>query len=167
MKNSISTQGFYTEEVRNDQKAGRIGFDIVTLTGERSPLARLKEEGKKQNGPSVGKYLVDLKSFESLAMSSLQFHHDSVPSSVVIVDEIGKMELFSRLFSQAVSDLFESKTPCILATVPIAKQRAIPFVERLKERKDVVLIEVTRTNRSSIADEVLQLISSAICRKVT
>lgn len=32
-------KGFYTEEVRGS--SGRVGFDAVTLSGQRSPLARL------------------------------------------------------------------------------------------------------------------------------
>ena len=35
-------QGFYTEEVRNSQKGSRVGFDVVTLDGQRGPLARTK-----------------------------------------------------------------------------------------------------------------------------
>lgn len=38
----IKVQGFYTEEVRNSQKGSRVGFDVVTLDGQRGPLARTK-----------------------------------------------------------------------------------------------------------------------------
>lgn len=34
----IECSGFYTEEIRNN--ASRVGFDIVTLNGERGILAR-------------------------------------------------------------------------------------------------------------------------------
>ena len=33
--------GFYTEEVRGHH--GRIGFDVVTLNGQRTPLARVSQ----------------------------------------------------------------------------------------------------------------------------
>ena len=33
--------GFYTEEVRGHH--GRIGFDVVTLDGQRAPLARVSQ----------------------------------------------------------------------------------------------------------------------------
>lgn len=67
--------------------------------------------------------------------------------TVVIVDEIGKMELFSQSFISAVRELFLSPQATILATVPITKQRPIPFVEELKNRQDVTLIEVRFTKR--------------------
>lgn len=38
----IKVQGFYTEEVRNSHKGSRVGFDVVTLDGQRGPLARTR-----------------------------------------------------------------------------------------------------------------------------
>ena len=37
----ISLTGFYTEEVRGHH--GRVGFDVVTLDGQRAPLARVSQ----------------------------------------------------------------------------------------------------------------------------
>lgn len=38
----LEIQGFYTEEVRNSPKGSRVGFDVITLNGQRGPLARVK-----------------------------------------------------------------------------------------------------------------------------
>ena len=62
--------------------------------------------------------------------------------TVVIVDEVGKMELFSPSFISSVHELFSLQQATILATVPLTKQRPISFVDELKNRKDVTLIEV-------------------------
>ena len=62
--------------------------------------------------------------------------------TLVIVDEVGKMELFSQSFISSVRELFSSPQATILATVPVTKQRPIPFVDELKNRTDVTLIEV-------------------------
>jgi len=62
--------------------------------------------------------------------------------TVVIVDEVGKMELFSHSFISLVRELFLLQQATILATVPLTKQRPISFVDELKNRKDVTLIEV-------------------------
>ena len=43
-KEGIEAQGFFTEEVRERTSGGRgsrIGFDVVTLSGDRAPLARV------------------------------------------------------------------------------------------------------------------------------
>lgn len=62
--------------------------------------------------------------------------------AVVIVDEVGKMELFSQSFISSVRELFSLEQATILASVPLTKQRPISFVDELKKRKDVTLIEV-------------------------
>jgi len=68
---AVNVVGFYTEEVR--EGAGRVGFDIVRVGGppaeapERFALARF---GAEQ--PKVGKYTVDIPSFEALALPSLE-----------------------------------------------------------------------------------------------
>ena len=63
--------------------------------------------------------------------------------TVYIVDEVGKMELFSQRFASSVRELFWSRQATILATVPVTtKQPPIPFTDELKSREDVTLIEV-------------------------
>ncbi|XP_074229251.1 cancer-related nucleoside-triphosphatase isoform X2 [Camelus bactrianus] len=67
----VPVDGFYTEEVR--QGGRRIGFDVVTLSGERGPLSRTGSEpppGKREC--RVGQYVVDLASFEQLALPVLR-----------------------------------------------------------------------------------------------
>lgn len=52
-KEGIKMSGFYTQELRQHHEhrrgggggGGRVGFDVVTLDGHRSPLARLKDNG--------------------------------------------------------------------------------------------------------------------------
>lgn len=63
--------------------------------------------------------------------------------TLVIVDEVGKMELFSQNFVKSVQELFSSSNVRVLATVPVTKQHPIPFVDELKKREDVTLIEVS------------------------
>ena len=62
---------------------------------------------------------------------------------MVIVDEVGKMELFSESFVNSVHELLSCSQATVLATVPVTKQRPILFVDELKKRKDVTLIEVS------------------------
>lgn len=50
----VRVQGFYTEEVRNSQKGSRVGFDIVTLDGQRGPLARTKGYALNLNSNNKG-----------------------------------------------------------------------------------------------------------------
>jgi nucleoside-triphosphatase len=72
-------------------------------------------------------------------------------AAVVVVDEIGKMELFSSAFREAVEEALSSPKP-LLATVMAASQ---PWVNALKSRADVSLIEVTPANRQALPDRIL------------
>ena len=100
-------------------------------------------------GAFVGRYHVDVQSFEQVALPTLN-RLSCVRSSskvearreLVVIAEIGKMELFSHQFVDAVRELFQSDKVVIMATVPVTKGRALPLVDELKQRKDCALFEV-------------------------
>ncbi|KAM7261275.1 hypothetical protein ACFE04_026750 [Oxalis oulophora] len=121
---NLKIQGFYTREVR-DQGGERVGFELVTVDGRTAPLALTPSNStvSSMRWPNVGKYKVDVASFESLALPELQIRQDT---DLFIIDEVGKMELFSSSFFPAVLKLLESDIP-LLASIPIPKSgRDIP-----------------------------------------
>jgi nucleoside-triphosphatase len=97
----------------------------------------------------VSKYGVDLEAFERLALPALAGVREQ---DVVIIDELGKMELASEAFCQAVLALFARAVP-IVATVQIARY---PFTDALKERPDVDTIRVTTANRGELPRELAE-----------
>lgn len=157
-KLGIPTQGFYTEEVR--EHGQRTGFDVVTLNGDRGPLASIKTDGQAQGRQyTVGKYNVRLTSFENTAIPSLISKSDK--RSVIVIDEIGKMELFSQSFIRTVKDILDKPGTTVLATIPIAKGRPIPFVEEVRNRKDSCLFTVSRENRNVILDDIVEAVKQS------
>uniref|UniRef100_G1L7L4 Nucleoside-triphosphatase, cancer-related n=1 Tax=Ailuropoda melanoleuca TaxID=9646 RepID=G1L7L4_AILME len=140
----VPVDGFYTEEVR--QGGRRIGFDVVTLSGMRGVLSRIGSEpppGKREC--RVGQYVVDLTSFEHLALPVLK---DAGSSSgpgqrVCVIDEIGKMELFSQPFIQAVRQTLSAPGTVVLGTIPIPKGKPLALVEEIRRRNDVQLFSVS------------------------
>ncbi len=132
--------GFYTEEVR--QRGRRVGFDVVTLEGKRGTLARVGARG-----PRVGRYGVDLASFERLGVSALQKGlEDRAP--VLVVDEIGKMELFSRRFVETLGGVFDPEaTHAVLGTLMVGRSR---HVDELRRRRDIRIVTVTAENRDRL-----------------
>ncbi|XP_023231564.1 cancer-related nucleoside-triphosphatase homolog [Centruroides sculpturatus] len=154
--NTIRTKGFYTEEIKSGGK--RIGFDICSLDGRRGPLARISSGGS--DGPRVGQYVVNLSSFENLALPALETDN-SLPT-VLIIDEIGKMELFSTCFRQSVKEQFgRSPSLKILATVPVrSRGKPLSFVEDLKKRNDVEIYVVTKDNRDEVVAEIAEKLVS-------
>ena len=85
----------------------RLGFDVVTVDGkERAPLARVANAPGAQGGPKVGQYSVNVAEFEKIALHSLG-EEVLQGASLVLVDEVGKMESFSKKFQARVRQIFE------------------------------------------------------------
>ena len=71
-----------------------------------------------------------------------------------VIDEIGKMELFSQSFSRAVQGLLDSSRRTVLCTIPIPKGKPLGLVEHVRQRKDVVLYQVNvKHNYSKLKKE--------------
>lgn len=154
----IKVSGFYTEEVR---KAGvREGFDIVTLDGVRGRLARNQS---LLSGPikyKVGKYGVLLNEFENVALNSMLKIADA-QNKLLVIDEIGKMELFSQPFKTAIRNIFNQTSEYIvLATIPVRKSDAL--IEGIRNHREAKLWMVTRENRNTIHEEILNEINTAL-----
>jgi len=142
---SVSCTGFYTEEIR--QSGERIGFRIVTLDGQEATLASL---GTRK--PTVGKYSIHIEEFEKLVLRCL----DTVatPADLYIIDEIGKMELLSGRFRSKIIELLGQPIN-LLATLG---KKGDGLIDQIKRRRDVEIIEVTRTNRDELPEELLRKI---------
>ncbi len=136
----VRTGGFYTAEVRAG--GARTGFSIVTLAGESRMMA-----SKAFKGPhKVGSYGVDLDAIDTVAAGAIE--HALEKSDVVVIDEIGKMELFSDKFRAAVLRVLDADKPVI----GVIMEKSHPFADMIKARADVELIEVTVENRNSVPE---------------
>ncbi|CAH1790759.1 unnamed protein product [Owenia fusiformis] len=158
VKEDLPIQGFYTEELRKDGK--RIGFDCVSVTDtdNREPLARVAEGRPKKM--SVGNYNVDIESFEKIAFPSLS-HEKGQVMPIWIIDEVGKMEMFSDNFTQTVVDLVNAPNTTILAVVPVPKGRPTPILDEIRQRKDVKSIWVSKLNRDNIIKDVTEALTES------
>jgi nucleoside-triphosphatase len=99
--------GFVTHELREGGR--RVGFELETLEGRRAILAHVDLRGPAR----VGKYGVDVAAFERLALPTLA---KPPKKGIVVIDELGKMELASESFCQAVPRLFDEPVE-VVATV--------------------------------------------------
>jgi nucleoside-triphosphatase len=144
----LPVTGFVTREIRGEH-GRRVGFELETLDGRRGLLARADLRG----GPRVGRYGVALDDLERLAVPVLE---RADGDSIVVVDELGKMELASPLFRDAVSDLLARPLP-LVATVHAFSH---PFTDAVKRSPNVSLVRVTRGNRDALPAELATLVGS-------
>lgn len=135
--------GFYTQEIR--QAGTRKGFQIVTLEGIEATLAHVELKSPWR----VGKYGVDLSVLDGLAVDSITSAMRD--KQLLIIDEIGPMELLSQKFRQAVLEALKSQIT-MLGTIV---ERKIPFTEKLKSLPNVTVIQVRRDNFDATANQML------------
>ncbi|XP_023602829.1 cancer-related nucleoside-triphosphatase isoform X2 [Myotis lucifugus] len=109
----------------------------------------------------VGQYVVDLTSFEQLALPVLDAGVRSSPGPrVCVIDEVGKMELFSQPFVQAVRQTLAAPGTVVLGTIPVPKGKPLAFVEEIRSRADVQVFSVTKENRNHLLPDIVRCVQS-------
>jgi nucleoside-triphosphatase len=139
--------GFYTREVRTGGR--RTGFELVTLEGQRALLAT-NDPGMALGHPvPFGRYRVDLEAIDAVGVPALL---DALQQGqVVVVDEIGPMEIRSSRFQEAVLEILEGSVP-VVGTIYARPQ---PFADRVKAHPRVRVRTITVENRDTLPGEVL------------
>lgn len=149
--------GFWTEELRDERTGKRLGFKVITTDGKNSILAN-----KNFDSPfKVGSYGVNIKGFEEIIIPLLESSTEQ-KDKIIIIDEIGKMELFSEKFILLVKKFIFSNDYNIIATIPIKDVH--PIVASLRNLKHGDLIEITEKNRDKIPDYLFNLIKNIILK---
>jgi len=134
--------GFYTEEIRS--RGVREGFRLVTLDGRRAILAHIDIHSQYR----VSKYGVDIDSLDRVGVSALR--QAAEECDLVVIDEIGKMELFSANFREAVLHIIDSGKK-VLGTIMLSPN---PWADAIKRQPQVNLVSVTRANYQQVLGEL-------------
>lgn len=142
--------GFLTEELREEGQ--RKGFWFSPLDGRQVLLAHRD----LPSGHRVGPYRVNVSVLDTVAVAVI--HRAIAHALVLLVDELGGMELCSRPFQAALQQALDHG-PSVVATANVSP---IPFLDAVKRRKDVELIPLSSANRAVIQEELIARLS-ALC----
>ncbi len=137
--------GFYTQELR--VQGVRKGFTLVSLDGRQRILSHVDHRSPYR----VGRYRVDVAGFEHM-LAELDLCHSS--SRVIVIDEIGKMECFSKRFREDVTALIGSSRT-VIATVAF---KGGEFIQWVKRQPSCHLVTLTAENRVRLADDLLTVV---------
>jgi nucleoside-triphosphatase len=146
----FSAGGFYTHEIRRGGR--RVGFSLKTLEGEVGTLAHIDHRG----GYRVGRYGVDIGLFEAMVLPALE--RALRGKELIVIDEIGRMELFSRRFQEMVTRILDQDERHLLGVIHQARE---PFAASVKRRRDVEVISVSHTNRHDLPPQVITRLQGA------
>ena len=142
-RTKVKGGGFYTEEIRTG--GIRQGFRIVALDGQEAILAHVGISSPYR----VSKYRVDTDALDRVGVSALR--QALKESDLIVIDEIGKMELLSPLFREAVMQAINSDKR-VLGTIMFNSH---PFADEIKRHPEVEVLLVTRDNRPQVMNKVL------------
>jgi len=150
---SVHIGGFYTEEIRSG--GSRVGFKIrsfqdgIGFSGEEEVLAHVDSSSPFR----VSRYGVNVEAFERVGVTAIE--RALVESDLIVMDELGKMELFSAPFQRMALRALDSPKP-VLGVIQRAR---IPFLERIRTREDVTVVAVTEENRDALFEKLRQSFS--------
>lgn len=140
---NLKAGGFYTQEIRS--VGIREGFKIVTLSGKEVILAHITIDSPFR----VGKYGVDVSVLDTTGIDAI---YDAIAhSDLVVIDEIGKMELFSSKFIQAVVDALACPKK-VLGTITLKPN---PLADSIRQNRSIQITELTRNNQKQVLSHIL------------
>lgn len=141
--------GMISQEIR--EKGIRVGFEIHDyMSGRKGWLAHINQPV----GPRISKYRVNLTHLNSIGVIAIL--NALKDADLVLIDEIGPMELFSEAFQNAVIKTVESSKP-VLGTIHYRTHHSL--VMQIKLRKDADIIEVTEETKTQLPVSVSDRIS--------
>jgi nucleoside-triphosphatase len=144
--------GMLTEPMM--RRSRRVGFYVVDWNSKEKKVFAHTNYSSKTN---VGRYGVDLKALEDVGVNALK--SATTKSDIIIIDEVGKMEVESDTFIDAVKDALDSDKPLILT---LHKKSRNPLLQDIRRRDDVRILEVTPVNRNILPYKIVKLMKGEI-----
>ncbi len=112
-------------------------------------------------GPRIGKYFVNIEDLDNVGVRAINNAVVAPSIALVIIDEIGPMELLSNNFIDAVLRAINSEK-IILGTI---HQRAGHFlIDEIKSMKGMSILLITLENRDQIYRDIYQAITKPLAR---
>lgn len=139
-ESGYTVEGMITEPVMKKKK--RIGFYVVDWqTKEKEVFAHIDIDSKDK----VGKYGVDIGALENVGIPAIEKAIADNEINIIIIDEIGKMEMLSERFCEMVVEALDSDKPIM---VTLHKKSRTPLLQDVRRRDDIRILEVTPVNRN-------------------
>ena len=129
----------------------KTGFTVRNLvTGEKDVFASTEIESKVM----VGKIGVDIEKLDAIGVKAIEQAIDEC--DIIVIDEVGKMEVESEAFVEVVKKSLDAEKPMIIT---LHKKSRNPLLQDIRRRDDVRILEVTPTNRNILPYKIVRLLN--------
>lgn len=148
----IKVGGMITDAiVENGKKVGFMVQDLLT-----------KEEGilAHEDSKSDVRFLtygVNMDMLDNIGVMAIERSIDT--ADVIVIDEVGKLEVESSNFVEVVKDALEADKPLLLT---LHKKSRNPLLQDIRRRDDVRILEVTPINKNILPYKIIPLIKEEI-----
>mgnify|MGYP001614974261 FL=1 len=144
----LKVGGMVTEPIL--KRGRREGFHVMDwATKERRVFASKDIVSKVM----VGWYGVDVGALDDVGVRALK--HATANCDVIVIDEVGKMEVESEGFVAAVKEALDADKPLLLT---LHKKSRNPLLQDIRRRDDVRILEVTQVNRNLLPYKIVKLL---------
>ncbi len=145
----IKVGGMITEPIV--EKRRRAGFQITNwITKESMVFAHERMKSRVRSG----RYGVNLAALEDLGIRALTDAREN--ADVVVIDEVGKMEVESEAFTKTVVETLDDDKSIIMT---LHKKSRNPLLQDIRRRDELRLLEVTPVNKNLLAFKIVKLLT--------
>jgi len=132
----------------------KVGFYVVDwLTKKKRKFAHENIESLVH----VEEYGVDMRALDAVGVKAIK--NAIKDADVIIIDEVGKMEVESQGFVDAVNEAMDCDKPLIMT---LHKKSRNPLLQDIRRRDDLRILEVTPVNRNLLPYKILNLMRGEV-----
>jgi len=153
-KHDYTVEGMITEPIIEKKK--RVGFYVMDWqTKEKEVFAHVDFDTKDK----VDEYGVDLDALEKIGAHAIEKAITDEEINIIIIDEIGKMEMLSEKFCEMVIEALDSDKPIM---VTLHKKSRTPLLQDVRRRDDIRILEVTEVNRNLLPYKIEKIMAEKL-----
>ena len=153
-KSGYKIEGMITEPAIEKKKY--VGVYVEDWqTREKGIFAHVDFDTKDK----VGKYGVNLEVLETIGVHAIEKAIYGEDIDIIIIDEIGKMEMLSERFCEAVVEALDSDKPIM---VTLHKKSRTPLLQDIRRRDDIRILEVTPVNRNLLPYKIEKIMAEKL-----
>jgi nucleoside-triphosphatase len=157
--NALEEHGYVVEGMITEpiiEKKKRVGFYVTDWqTKDREVFAHIDFESKDK----IGKYGVDIHALEAIGVPAIEKAINDSEVNVIVIDEIGKMEMLSEKFCVMVIEALDSDKPIM---VTLHKKSRTPLLQDVRRRDDIRILEVTPVNRNLLPYKIEKIMEEKL-----